>query len=399
MALSPLHPYASTAAASWSPKSPSPIAPAIVIAALAASVVSCSRGPAGHAGFTMPPVPVEVSEVRSQTMRNQFRALGSIEADESVQIVSELNALVKRLPFEEGSSIAQGALIAELDDREIAADAARAEAQTELARTSADRSEKLAEQNVISQGELDAARTGLKVAEANEESAKARLAKTRIRAPFGGVIGRRRVSPGAYLRSGDVITELARIDVMRVRFAAPERYLSDLKRGNAVDVTTPGLPHDHCTGRIRVVDPIIDPDTRTVQLIAQVANPAGTLKSGMSGNVAVTLSERAGALVIPDEAVFAEGTQNFVFVVNADSTVAKSAVQLGTRDSSRVEVLGGLVAGARVVRTGHQKLFPGAHVVPIPAEGEVSMTAPGGGDSGGASAAPASAKGGAGGKK
>jgi membrane fusion protein (multidrug efflux system) len=164
-------------------------------------------------------------------------------------------------------------------------------------------------------------------------------------------------------------------------------------------VTTPGLPHEHFTGQIRVVDPIIDPDTRTVQLIARVANPTAKLKSGMSGNVAVTLSERAGALVIPDEAVFAEGTQNFVFVVNPDSTVAKSAVQLGTRDSSRVEVLGGLEAGARVVRTGHQKLFPGAHVVPIPSEGEVSMAAPGGGDSGGASAAPASAKGGARGKK
>jgi len=371
---------------------------AVALALLFASIVplaSCARKP-GAAGFTMPPVPVEVSDVQPQLVREQFRALGSIDADESVQIVSEVSALVARLPFTEGAPIEAGALIAQLDDRAAAAEAARAEAQQTLARSNAERAETLFKGGLLAQSQLDDARTSLKVAEANTATAKVQLDKTRIRAPFSGVIGRRRISPGAYVRAGDVIAEMARTRVMKVRFAAPERELEHLSRGRRVDVTTPGVPGESFAGEISVVDPIIDPATRTVQVVARVANPHHRLQSGMSGNVAVTLAERPNALTVPDEAVFAEGSQSFVFVVNPDSTVLRTGVSLGIRDSSRVEVISGLVAGARVVRTGHQKLFPGAHVMPIPEGGLGMMGDPagaGGGKPAGAAAAPSSGKG------
>ena len=115
-----------------------------------------------------------------------------------------------------------------------------------------------------------------------------------------------------------------------------------------------------------------------MQILAQVANPRQLLRPGMSGNVAVTLQEHPEALVVPDEAVFAEGSQSFVFVVNPDSSVLRTAITLGIRDSSRVEILNGLQAGARVVRTGHQKLFPGAKVMPI-SDQATAMTAGAGG--------------------
>ncbi len=328
------------------------------------AVASCAPG-AGRSGFAMPPVPVEVSDVRPQVVRDQFRALGSIDAYESVQIVSELDALVVRLPFVEGAPIAAGALIAQLDNGAAAAAAARTEAQETLARSNSERAEKLFAGASISQSQLDDAHAALKVAEANTLAAKVLLDKTRIRAPFAGVVGRRRISPGAYVKAGDIITELARIDVMKVRFSAPERELEHLGRGHRVEVTTPAVPGETFAGEITVVDPIIDPQTRTVQIVARVANPRRLLQAGMSGNVAVTLAERPQALTVPDEAVFAEGSQSFVFVVGADSTVQRTAIELGIRDSSRVEVVHGLEAGARVVRTGHQKLFPGARVMPI----------------------------------
>jgi membrane fusion protein (multidrug efflux system) len=334
-------------------------------------------------------VPVEVSDVYPQTVREQFRALGSIDAYESVQIVSEVNALVVRLPFVEGRPIAAGALIAQLDDRAAAAEAARTEAQQTLARSNAERAEKLFAGGSISQSNLDDAHAALKVAEANAAAARVQLDKTHVRAPFSGVVGRRRISPGAYVKAGDVITELARIDVMKIRFSAPERELEHLGRGRQVEVTTPAVPGEVFTGEITVVDPIIDPQTRTVQIVARVGNSRRLLQAGMSGNVAVTLSERPQALTVPDEAVFAEGSQSFVFVVGADSTVQRAAIQLGIRDSARVEVVQGLEAGARVVRTGHQKLFPGAHVMPIP-EGGMS---PGGPAAAAGGAKPASASG------
>ena len=368
--------------------------------ALAGLLASCS-GSKGGRGFSMPPVPVEVSEVRPQVVRDQFRAVGSIESDEIIEVVSELNAIVSSLPFAEGQPVAKGALIAHLDDREIKAAAQHAEAQREWSQSNADRAQKLFDQQLTSQQQLDDARTNLKIAEADEALAKARLAKTLIRAPFSGMIGRRRVSPGAYLKAGDVITELARVDDMKVTFTAPERYLAQLKAGSRVEVSTPALPGRTFQGSISVVDPIVDADSRTIRVVARIPNSERVLRPGMSANVAVTFSERPNSLVIPDEAVFAEGNQSFVFVVKPDSTVARAAIELGSRDSSRVEVLQGLEPGTTIVRTGHQKLFDGAHVMPIP---EQAMAAGGGAAPAGAggargAAAPAGAKAPAGGSK
>ena len=368
--------------------------------ALAGLLASCS-GSKGGRGFSMPPVPVEVSEVKPQVVRDQFRAVGSIESDEIIEVVSELNAIVASLPFAEGQPVAREALIAQLDDREIRASAQHAEAQREWSQSNADRAQKLFDQQLTSQQQLDDARTNLKIAEADEALAKARLAKTLIRAPFSGMIGRRRVSPGAYLKAGDVITELARVDDMKVTFTAPERYLAQLKAGSRVEVSTPALPGRTFQGSISVVDPIVDADSRTIRVVARIPNSERVLRPGMSANVAVTFSERPNSLVIPDEAVFAEGNQSFVFVVKPDSTVARAAIELGSRDSSRVEVLQGLEPGTTIVRTGHQKLFDGAHVMPIP---EQAMAAGGGAAPAGAggargAAAPAGAKAPAGGSK
>jgi membrane fusion protein (multidrug efflux system) len=331
-------------------------------------------------------MPVEVAEVRPQTVRDEFRALGSIESDEIIQVVSELNATVVSVPFAEGRAVAKGTLIAKLDDREIRAEAERAQALREQAASASERAEKLAQQNVISSQELDDARASLKVARAAEAVAEARLAKTRITAPFSGVIGTRRVSPGAYLKSGDVITELARVDDMKVTFSAPERFLGEMERGGHVMVTTPAFPHEAFAGRVTVVNPIVDPQTRTVQMVARIPNRGGMLKPGMSANVSVTFSERAGALTVPDEAVFAEGSQSFVYVVKPDSTVARTVISLGTRDSSSVEVRTGLEPGVLVVRTGHQKLFDGAKVMPVMSG---APAGPGSPDSGGPKAAEA----------
>ena len=331
----------------------------------------------------MPPMPVEVSAVEQSPMRDGFSALGSVDASLRVEIVSEINAIVRELPFSEGQPLSQGDLIAVLEDRDIAAEAMRAEAVAKQAESNYKRSVKLREEDTISDQELERVETDWRVAEANRALADARLAKTRIRAPFTGVAGRRRVSPGAFVRTGEVITEMGRLDLLRVSFAAPERFAGRLRSGMPVEVRTPAFPGEVFGGKVTVVDPILDPESRTIALVAEVPNPKGRLKPGMSGDVLLVLARREEAISIPDEAVFAEGNQNFVFVVGPDSVVHKAAVRLGTREADRVEVQSGVAAGDFVVRAGHQKLFEGAKVMPVnmggggpPAEGEEGGAAP-----------------------
>jgi len=361
-----------------------PVASALAVLVLLLSISSCAKhgGPGG--GFQMPPVPVEVSEVRDQTVRDQFRALGTIESDEDVLIVSELDGTLRAIPFAEGQPVQKGALLAQIDDRELKADAQRAEAQRQLAVANFERSKKLAEGGAISQRELDDARSTSQVAEATASLASVRLEKSRIRAPFDGVVGRRLTTVGSWVRAGDPIAHVARLNLLRVVFTAPERVLSELKLGRSVDVRTPAWPGEVFQGKLIVVDPIVDPVSRTVHLIAQVPNTGGRLKPGLSADVSVTLAERPHSITIPDEAVFAEGSSNLVFVVKPDSTVTRVPLQLGSRDSARVEVVHGLTPGQMVVRTGHQKLYEGAHVLPVS-----DIAALGGGMGGAPAAAPA----------
>lgn len=339
----------------------------LLIAAALALVAGCrgEKGAGAGAAAAPPPMPVEVAEASRGKVQEVLHALGTLEAAERVKVTAEIDAIALSLPFEEGRVIRKGETLAVLNDSELAAEARRAEALRNQARLTAERFEHLTREKIASPQDLDNARAALQVAEANVGLAHARLGKTRIVAPFSGVVGTRLVSPGVYLRAGDTITEIARIDTVKVAFAVPERYLADLRRGANVTVTTVAFPGKPFTGAVNVVDPILDPATRSARLTAVIPNPSGELRPGMSADVTATLAERPEAVTVPDEAVFAEGDRNFVFVVKPDSTVVRQPIKLGARQPGRVEVSEGLTGGEKVVRAGHQKLFEGAKVMPV----------------------------------
>jgi len=310
-------------------------------------------------------MPVETAVAGRERVFDRFQAVGSVQAADAIDIVSEIDAVVKTLPFREGASVAEGAVLAQLDDAQLRAEADRAEALRDQAQASFNRVKTVVDQGAGAPQDLDDAGATLKVAEANLSLARTRLAKARIVAPFSGIVGSKRVSPGAYLRAGSVITDLAQIAELKVTFSAPERYLAKLARGAEVAVSTTAFPGYELTGKIDVIDPALDPATRSAQVIARVRNPGGKFRPGMSADVSAVLSERMNAITIPNEAVFAEGNQTLVYVVQPDSTVARVVVTLGTRLSDVVEVTQGLEPGARVVRAGHQKLFDKARVIPV----------------------------------
>lgn len=329
-------------------------------------------------GFAPPPMPVEVAQVQPSVVTDRLDAVGTIDAVDAITVVSEIDALVRDLPFREGSAIRKGDLIAQLDDTQLQAELSRAKAVLEQKKVSYDRIKGLADQGAVSPQDYDDAAAALKVAEAETAMIEARLDKTKIVAPFDGVVGARRVSPGAFVRAGTAITDLAQLDELKVTFAAPERYYSELKPGAQVAVSTTAYPDYSLNGTIEVVEPVVDEATRSARIIAHVKNPGYKFRPGMSANVSVVLNERDKALVVPDEAVFAEGDQNLVFVVKPDSTVTRTNVNLGARQRQTVEITSGLKDGMTVVCAGHQKLFEGAKVVPISQAGVASTGVSGG---------------------
>lgn len=319
-------------------------------------------------GFTMPPMPVDVAKVKQENVADRFDAVGTLEAVEAITVVSEIDASVISLPFEEGSFIKKGELIAQLDDSQLKGEVQRTEALLIQSQAYYNRIKTLVEQKASALQTLDNAAADLKVAEANFELAKARLNKTRITAPFDGMVGSRRVSVGSFLRAGAIITELANFENIRVTLSVPERFLSDLKRGSEVTVFSNAYADHKVKGKVAVIEPVIDPGMRTARVVVLVPNPGRKFLPGMSANVSVVLKERQNALTIPNEAVFASGSQSFVYVVNPDSSVARVEVTLGTQLSDITEVVKGLKEGDQVVKAGHQKLFDGAKVIPVVTE-------------------------------
>jgi membrane fusion protein, multidrug efflux system len=334
-----------------------------LMAGAIAFLAGCQAKQAG--GFQMPPTPVEAAVVDQSTVTDRFEAVGSIEANEEITVVSEIDALVTALPFREGSAVAKGDLIAQLDDSKLAADVRRAEATVEQKKASFDRIKSVVDQKAGAPQDLDDAAADLKRAEADLAYAQANLAKTHIVAPFSGVIGSRRVSPGAFLRAGSAITDLTQFELIKVRFSAPERFYPSLTRGSMVEVSTTAFPDYKLQGTIDVVEPMIDPATRSVNIIAKVQNPEGKFRPGMSANVTAVLNQRERALLIPDEAIFAEGNQSLVYLIKADSTVTRTPITIGTRMRDVVEVLSGLKPGDHIVKAGHQKLYEGARVMAV----------------------------------
>jgi len=336
----------------------------LVAAAVLCGVSGCSREEAGG-GFAFPPMPVETAIVKPGTVVDRFTAVGSLEASDSITVVSEIDAVVETIPFAEGQPIAAGGLIARLDDDELAAQLDRAAAVRDQARATWERIRDVVAQGAGAPQDLDDAAATLKVAQAELALAEARLAKTRITAPFAGITGARRVSQGTFLRTGTTITTLTRIDELRVIFTAPERLLSRLTRGSTVSLTATAYPDLELRGAIDVIEPVLDPNTRSVRIVAIVANEDRKLRPGMSVDVAVVLARRENALTVPSQAVFVQSGQTLVYVVQPDSTVAPRPIVLGLRQRDSVEIASGLEAGARVVVAGHQKIFPGAKVLPV----------------------------------
>ncbi len=339
--------------------------PLYIVIFIAGFLAGCSKPEFSGGKFSMPPMPVEVERAKLQKIEDIYDVVGTVEASEAITVVSEIDGAITALPFLEGRFIPRGELIAQLDDAQLAAELDRAEAVKDQAQSRFARVKEIVNQKAAAPQDLDDAAAALKVAEANFALAKSRFSKTRITAPFGGIIGGRRVSTGTFVRSGTEITDLANIDEIRVNFSAPERYLPDLHRGADVTVSTIAFPDYEVKGKIIAVEPVLDPGTRSARVIVRVTNPERKFRPGMSATIHAILSERPEAVTIPNQAVFANGNQSFVYVVKPDSTAFRVPVILGTRLSDAVEVIHGLSPGSEVVRAGHQKLFDGARVMPI----------------------------------
>ena len=316
----------------------------------------------------LPPETVTTAVARAESWETSLSAVGSLTAVQGVTVAAELPAKVVKIAFEPGAKVKRGDLLIRQDTSVEEAQLPGAEAQVTLTESVLARDVEMLKDKIISQADYDAAVAGHRQAMAQVEILRATIAKKTVHAPFGGRLGVRQVNLGQILREGDPIVTLQSLDPIYVNFTLPQQELSRLRVGLPVRVASDAFPGLAIDGRITTVNPLVDAETRNVQLQATVANAAETLRPGMYVNTAVGLPVRRKVVAIPATSVLYAPFGDSVFVV-ADDNVVKGGkalrqqfVRLGERRGDFIAVTDGLKEGATIVSTGVFKLRNGQPV-------------------------------------
>jgi membrane fusion protein, multidrug efflux system len=372
---------------------------ALVVLLLLASPAACKKansaaggGPGGAGGgFAMP---VEVSSAIRDTVVDAIAATGQIEAVQSVELRPEVEGRIVDILVREGQEVGVGTGLFKVDDTELKAQVARAEADRDVAQRNLERTKQLMAQNASSQADLERADAGYRAAQASYDLLKTRLDRTVVRAPFSGVVGRRLVSIGTYVNSQTPLISLQSVNPQHASFQVPERYADRLRRGQLVSFQVAALPGKNFSGEVVFVDPVVELPGRTILIKARVPNPEHQLQAGMFIEARLATDIRPNAVVVPEDAILPLQGSTYVWLVK-DGKADRRQVTLGVRTAGWAEIQGGGVeAGDQVVVGGAERLFPGAPVMaqvverhrgaPTGQESTAATTHPAGGTGAGA---------------
>lgn len=339
--------------------------PALLLStSLIAGLSGCQRsaGPGGGG----PPGGMVVNVVgvaaKQQPIQETISLVGSLEANETVEVKSEVDGAIEEILFTEGEAVRKDQVLVQIDRRKLEASLAEAEAQLKLAEGNRRRYEALVATRAVSQQEFDQAVMTHAASLAMVQLMREQVRDATITAPFDGLIGNRQVSVGQFISKGASLTFVVDSDPMKVAFRIPERYLGQVRPGQRVTVVVAAYPQQRFAGDVYFVDSQVDEATRAVLVKAAVPNPKGELLPGMFANVDLVLNVRSDAIVVPETALLFQGKTTSVFVVDAEQKAQSQPVTTGLRMPGLVEIATGVSAGQIVVTEGTQKLHPGAAV-------------------------------------
>lgn len=324
----------------------------------ACSDKSTQQGPPGGG---MPPTLVETAKAETRSQSDSLNAVGSLRAIESVVVRPEVSGKLVRVQVAEGQRVAAGALLFALDSDIAQADVNEALAAVRASERNRPRIIELASKQLISKSDADAALATSEINSAKLASAKARLDKTQIRAPFDGVVGLRQVSVGDYVNAGQALVDLVRMSPLEVEFQVPENHANRLAVGQSVSLVTDALPGESFDAKVTAIAPNVSLSGRSIGVRARLSNSDNRLKPGQFAQVKLAMTAAAPVLMVPEQAIWPTGDQKMVYIVK-DGKAELRPVTLGMREPGWVAITTGLAAGDEVIIAGQMKLFPGAPV-------------------------------------
>ena len=359
-----------------------------LLAAASLALSACGRSGGGASASpsggkpAAPALRVRTAPVQVQDVVATVKALGTLEAEDLVQVTAEVEGAVSAVSFNEGDRVSPETVLARIDPDRYRLEAqraqaalAKAEADAQRAQQELERREKLFSEQLVAQEELNRARTerdrlagDAAAARAARDIAEQNLRRSDVRPSRAGVIDTRTVSTGQFVRGGAVLATLVDVSRLRLRFKVSEGESLRARPGQTVQFRVAALGTRDFPARIYHVGELASATTRQVEVLAWVQNP-GPLKPGFFAEVALSTETRKGALTVPESAVQASEKGFVAYVVEGD-TARQKTLQIGLRtEDGRVEIVSGLAPGQTVVVEGSDRLADGVRVVEAGAAG------------------------------
>lgn len=327
------------------------------------TTISCSdrKDPAPNAARPRQgPVSVETFIVRKSSISEDVQVPGSLLPFEETQIRAEVGGRIVQLNIREGSLAEKGTLLVKLFDEDLRAQLRKLQVQLKIAEKTEERNRELLAINGISQQEYDLSTLDVENLRADIETTKIAISKTAIRAPYTGKVGLRNVSLGSYISPSDIIATIRQVDKLKLEFAIPEKYASEIGQGYVVRFRVDGGQEDH-QAVVMATESSVDQNTRTLKVRAVVDGRNPELVPGIFARVNLQLGRDTSALLIPTQAIIPTARNKQVILLRKDSATF-TVVETGIRDSAFVQVLSGLQPGDTVITTGLMAIRPNAKV-------------------------------------
>lgn len=339
----------------------------LVLGSVSLALGACGGGEnapraGGGPGRGMAATAVEVRPVEIGRIARAVTVSGVVEPIRQVAVNSQLSGALLSVNVEEGDEVREGQLLARMDDRELRAQLAAAEAAFEVARAAFERAEQLRDRKVITLPEYERERTAYAAAKSQLDQLRTRVAFAAVTAPITGVVTQKLVEAGDVVGTNARLFTLADVSTKVVRVGVSELDVVELTVGDEVGVVLDAFPSRSFRGRIRRIFPSADPATRLVPVEVALEGEAATLaRPGFLARTTFALNERDNVLLVPASALVRGTTGEAVFIVE-NGTALRRNVTTGVTSDGRVEIITGLRAGDQVVTKGNTTLRDGAAV-------------------------------------
>jgi membrane fusion protein (multidrug efflux system) len=311
--------------------------------------------PAQRTGFNV--AAVEGFVVKPTSLTATVTASGTIIAAEETELHPEASGRVVNINLPEGRSVRKGELLLKVFDEDLKTQLQKLETQLKQAEITEQRLGDLLKVKGVSQQEYDLAALQVQTLKSEMELVRINIRKTELRAPYDGIIGLRRISPGAYVTPASIIATIRASSALKLDFSIPEKYSSLLRTGQTVTFTVQGSPGTH-TAVVQATEQSITAETRNLQVRALVRDSKGLLP-GAFAEVNLSLGNKAQALLIPNQAIIPQA-RNKQVIVSKNGKASFVVVKTGVRQAEMIEITDGISAGDTVAVTGMLFLRPDA---------------------------------------